>query len=160
MAKFQLLIVALILAACAAPPQPIPASWDPNGAAPAGSVSRAPVESGSGLMAPWKSPSYREYLVDATMEGLKAGPSASAPERVKFAYSICAADFAVAPLTPAERGKLDAWSRRDISISSSEWTAEQERERALFGPDFSTALDRMTPFCPDKIPAFRQYLRS
>ena len=116
--------------------------------------------SDSPVQAPRYYVDYRAVLIEKIDHAFMGGPYASAPGPVKFAYEACGADFILSGLTENERARLDAYARREITLTSGELRDLDRRIRSRLGDDLTyETLDRLNSICPDKVPLFRQHFQ-
>lgn len=103
---------------------------------------------------------YRASLVDAALKAAFSGPNRNAPWAVINGYAECSADFLVAGMSPADKARLDAYSRGEIMLTPEEGRAIERRiSAAVGGPLTLKNLDRLNGTCPDKVPLFKQYFK-
>lgn len=101
---------------------------------------------------------YRDSLVMTAAQSVLSGPYASAPNRVRAAYSDCVADYMIAGMTPDERQRSEAFTMGDSSMTIGEWKAlDKEITDHLGGPLTYASLDRLSGTCPDKVADFKRY---
>jgi hypothetical protein len=104
--------------------------------------------------------SYKLALMDEISHVIANGPYAATPGPVKLAYEECSADYVMSGFTEAERAKLDAFARQEITMTAAEGRAMEDRARARLGGNLSyDTLDRLSAICPDKVPLFKQHFK-
>lgn len=105
-------------------------------------------------------PSYRATLISEIQRAFISGPNASAPAEVRAAFEECGADFVLSGFTETEKAKLDAWVRREITLTDAEIRDMDARVKARLGGNLSyESLDRLNSVCPEWVPAFKKNLK-
>jgi hypothetical protein len=99
---------------------------------------------------------YKALLMEGVDHAFMGGPKASAPGPVKLAYAECSADYALTGFTENERARLDAFARREITLTNGEMRDLDSRLRSRLGN--SLEFDDLAGTCPDKVPLFKKYL--
>ena len=82
------------------------------------------------------------------------------PDAVRNRFAECGADFILSGIAPLDRINLDRYARGEVALSTEELQRIDYVENQLHGtqPLTQGGLERLQPYCPDDIPAFRTAL--
>jgi hypothetical protein len=108
-------------------------------------------------MPPGKYADYRAFLIEA---GSGVTMAAGTPDTVRRRFAECSADFILSGMAPLDRMMLDQYARGELAVTAEELDRIDRVERILHGdqPLTQGGLERLAPFCPNDVAAFKQAL--
>jgi len=100
---------------------------------------------------------YRAVLVE---KGRATQMASGTPDAVRNRFAECGADFILSGIAPLDRILLDRYARGELAMSGAELQRIDYVESVLHGAEPLTrgGLERLQPWCPNDIPAFKQAL--
>jgi len=115
------------------------------------------VESDLHAMPPGKYADYRAVLLEA---GRATKMAEGTPDTVRNRFAECGSDFILSGIAPLDRINLDRYARGEVAMSTEELQRIAYVENQLHGaqPLTQGGLERLDPFCPNDIPAFKRAL--